>query len=612
VTGRRSEEQRDEAPIVVDVIDRQQIESIGARDLGQILSTQPGVQIDRTFRGDAIQLQGLDPQHTLILVDGERLVGARDGAMDLTRFFASDIEQIEIVRGPASAIYGSDAMAGVINIITRPTAQGLTAAALGRYGATRGPNEVLSKLGHHGDGWLNVAAGAEQLRGRLSGGYRKEASFDLFPETPATSGNELELRNIQARVDYIPNDRIRVPFSLRMQRRDQRGTDDTSTGAVFDRHIRADELAFVLAPRITLRNHDALTTSAAYTQSRSQYLRDQRADDDGDTYEDSTERLASARAQYDATLTERLRITTGVEGLGQHFESPRLSKTGQRGRLSPYAQADITLADHPHAYVVFAPSARVDVDSQYGVNVSPRLSLRVDPSDGLILRAGAGRGFRAPSFTELFLDFSNAAANYRVSGNPALEPESSIGSNLSAEFSGLRWFIATLNLFRNDLRDLIDTGLDEVVGGQQFFTYVNTRRARTQGAEVTWSAKATRWLVVDLSYTLTHTRDLDANRALSGRSLQRGSGRLALGGGPSAWSASVRALIVGRRAFYIAETDQLTTRINAPAYASVDARAAYRVTSHVEPFLSGENLTDAGGKNLPLRPLTLYVGVSIF
>jgi outer membrane receptor for ferrienterochelin and colicins len=146
VTGRRSPERLGESAVAVEVITREQIVTSGARDAAQILANQPGIQIDSSFRGEAIQMQGLDPQHTLILVDGERLIGARDGALDLTRLFAGDIERIEIVRGPASAIYGSDAIAGVVNVITRlprknPAARrrGATAArATAGSRATRG------------------------------------------------------------------------------------------------------------------------------------------------------------------------------------------------------------------------------------------------------------------------------------------------------------------------------------------------------------------------------------------------------------------------------------------------------------------------------------------
>ncbi len=612
VTGRRSEERLGDSPVAVEVIDREQIVSSGARDAAQVLSTQPGVQIAGSFAGETILLQGLDPQHTLVLVDGERLVGARDGAIDLSRFFAADIERIEIVRGPGSAIYGSDAMAGVINIITRPAAKDPSASLYGRVGLTRGAERLASDVGRHGDGWLSLGGGFDTLRARVSGSYRRQAAFDLSPNTVSTTGAEANITGGQARLVWLPSKRTRVPLSLRLQRRDQDAIDESGSGAVTDRTTRFDELAVVLAPTFSLRERDTLTVSTNYSATRSQLARDQRGDDDGDDYEKAVEQLASTRVQYDAAVTDRLLMTSGIEVLGQDFDSPRLSTHAQRGRISPYAQADLTLTDQPRLYSVLVPSARVDLDSQYGVNVSPRLALRVDPFNGLALRGAVGRGFRAPSFTELYLDFANPSANYRVSGNEELNPERSIGSSLSAEYFGTRWFVATLNLFRHDVRDLIDTRLVEVVGGTQQFAYVNVGRARSQGTEAMWRVQATNWLLFDLTYTFTHARDLDKDRALPGRALHRGSLRVALGGDKRRWSGSVRTLLVGMRRFYEDDAAGGTDLTVARPYVTADARAAYRVGEHVEPFLSGENLTNVGGPELPLRPTTVFVGVTIF
>jgi outer membrane receptor for ferrienterochelin and colicins len=611
VTGRRSEQPLGDAPVAVEVIDRAQIVSSGARDAAQVLSTVAGVQIDSSFRGDALRLQGLDPQHTLVLVDGERLVGARDGALDLTRFFAADIERIEIVRGPASAIYGSDAMAGVVNIITRPAEEKLGGEALGRYGATRGTPRLIEDVGHHGDVWVSGGGGGKAMRTRASASYRKQADFDLSPRTLATTGSELESYGGLLRLDWLPRAQVRVPLLARVQRRDQRGIDESGSGAVYDRTQRSDELSVSLLPRFQLNDRGSLGLSASYANIRSQYARDQRGDDDGDTYEDAREHLATLRGQHDVSLGSRVLLTAGLELLGQRFRSPRLSKVGERGRISPYAQADITLSDQPRVYSALVPSVRVDVDSQYGVNVAPRLAVRVDPASGLVVRAAAGRGFRAPSFTELLLNFENPSANYRVSGNSKLDPESSIGSNVSAELSRVRWFVATLNLYRNDVRDLIDTALVAVEGGERRFAYVNVKRARTQGVEVSWLTRPASLLQLDLTYALTHARDLTEKRALPGRSLHRGSARLLVGANGRPWSVSLRTVLVGKSRFYTEDESGVGQAYERKAYATLDARAAYRV-GFVEPFVSGENLSNAGNADLTLRPLSVFAGLTLF
>jgi outer membrane receptor for ferrienterochelin and colicins len=591
VTGRRSPERLGASAVAVEVVDRAQIVASGMRDAAQILANQPGIQIDSSFRGDAIQMQGLDSQHTLILVDGERLIGARDGALDLTRLFAGDIERIEIVRGPASAIYGSDAIAGVVNIITRAPRQKPGGEAQGRYGLSRDG-------GHQGDVWGSAFGGSETFRARGNVAYRRNAAFDLSPGTAATTGNRLDSVSANLRTSYTPSPRFQLPVFLRAVRREQKGVDDGAGGAIYDRVARGDELMVTTVPSWKLRQADQLTLALNYAYLRSQFLRDQRRDDDGDTYEDANEQLATVRLQSDSELGP-VHLSSGLEALGQRYETPRLSELGTRGRISPYAQLEY----RPLAQLALVPSARLDVDSQYGVNVSPRIALRYDPASWLVLRGAVGRGFRAPSFSELYLIFANPAAGYRVTGNTDLEPERSLGANLSAEVHGVPWVSGMLNLFRNELRDLIDTRLSGIEGGEQIFAYSNYARARTQGVESSLQSRPLEGLLLELNYTFTDARDLVEDTELQGRARHRGSLRSVYT--RERYALSARCLFVGKRHVMLDGRDLSTP------YAVLDLRASFVINRHVEPYLVVENATDAGDANNPLRPATFYAGLNL-
>lgn len=606
---RRMEEARNAGAVAVQVITRSQIEKSGARDAAEVLSTQVGVQIDYGFAGAALYLQGLEPQQSLILIDGERIVGARDGVLDLTRIYAGDIQQIEIVRGPASAAYGSDAMGGVVNIVTRPPDAMPSVSAQGRYGVTRGAREWAEDRGQQGDGWISATGGSEKLRSRLSFGYRHVDPYDLEPSTPSTSADGFATYAALGRLDWLPTERARVPLLVRLSRRNARGIDESAGGAVFDRVQRADDLAVSLSPYLRLSERSALRIVGSYALERAQYVRDQRGDDDGDRYEDAREQQATLRVQSESTLGA-LSLSAGVELFGQHYRSPRIEELGLRGRASPYGELSWTF--HERLRGQFAPSVRVDVDSQYGVNVSPRAAFRIDPAKWATVRATVGRGFRAPSFAELLLDFQNSAANYRVRGNDELRPESSFGASLSTELRPVDGVRITLNAFDNELWDLIDTALVEVVGGEQLFSYVNTKRARTSGLESTLLVSVTKLLTLELAHAWTVARDITQKRALSGRAAQRGSVRAVLGGGARPWTLSARCQLVGARRFYASpDANGVEPAYDTPAYAVVDMRAAYRINALLEPFVSGENLGNVREQNLLLRPTTLYVGLNL-
>ena len=127
VTGTRTPEERLRATVKTDVVSREEAERRGATNVAEALSTQPGVQVNPGAYGylggvSAIQIQGFDLNRVLILEDGEPVIGDVGGAIDLASIPTGDLERMEIVTGPTSALYGSSALGGVVNLITAPPA----------------------------------------------------------------------------------------------------------------------------------------------------------------------------------------------------------------------------------------------------------------------------------------------------------------------------------------------------------------------------------------------------------------------------------------------------------------------------------------------------------
>ena len=119
VTGSRQEELQSKSAVRSTVIDALSIEASGAETLAELLEHYPGIQIDYSYRGGSVKIRGFSSKYVLVLVDGRRQVGDLGGDMDLERFPVSQIERVEIVKGASSGLYGSRALGGVINIITR-------------------------------------------------------------------------------------------------------------------------------------------------------------------------------------------------------------------------------------------------------------------------------------------------------------------------------------------------------------------------------------------------------------------------------------------------------------------------------------------------------------
>ena len=119
ITGTKTERRLKDTPVITEVITRSEIEATGAENIGEVLEHRVGIVVDRDAHGDGVQLQGLDSDYILILLDGEPQVGRIAGKIDLARIAIENVERIEIVKGASSALFGSAAMGGVINVITR-------------------------------------------------------------------------------------------------------------------------------------------------------------------------------------------------------------------------------------------------------------------------------------------------------------------------------------------------------------------------------------------------------------------------------------------------------------------------------------------------------------
>ena len=176
VTATKTEVLVDASTTYVEIISSKQIEEFGIGDLTDILQQIAGINVVRSILGSSPVLQGLEPKHTLVLIDGQRLLGNKNGIVDLSRVSLSNIERIEIIRGASSVLYGSDAMGGVINIITK-----------------RAKSKKVQLSYQHGsfgmiqtDGHLSSVTKSYKHHSTI--GLRGSQGYDLDKDSPQTDG----------------------------------------------------------------------------------------------------------------------------------------------------------------------------------------------------------------------------------------------------------------------------------------------------------------------------------------------------------------------------------------------------------------------------------------
>lgn len=613
VTGSRTERKLKDVVVPTEVITRTQIEQLGVRDLGQLLQQHPGVEMVYTNRGVGIRLQGLDPEYVLVLVDGQRIAGRAGTITDVTRFSLRDLERVEIVKGPAAALYGADAVGGVINLITRRPQRKLELSLRAMGGAFQnGSNDV--PVGTEADVRAHAASklGAFELRG--GAGFRHRSPFDRNPANVADNGPGIRRFDYDVDLSWNPSDTLRAWSRTAYAWTDLRAVDENDTGAVFNRVQRTEQLDEWLGIRNTFTStNTTLTVRGHFGFFKDQFQLDQRNSRKLDDYTQTITRLFEGYAQVDQKLGNHV-VSGGLEVLTENLSSSRLvSNFVQRGRIGFFVQDSWQIAATDTVKLALEPGVRGDIDSQFGAAPSPRLAFKIDAGPSLTFRAAWGLGFRPPSFNELFLRFCNTGIGYCVDGNPGLIPERSGTVNVAVDYRlPIEGWTVSASAWHTSLSNLINITANGTPNPDNptIFSYENVAGAYTQGAEINARMKLSKGASLDLAYMGLDARDLTRNRPLEGRSNHRVNVGLNAKYRPTGLEGVVRATWNGPRPFYVGSglgfANVLgfgeTRTVMAPGYFDLEVQITWVFKPWLKFFVNGYNLLNAGDADFNPRP----------
>ncbi|WP_244934782.1 TonB-dependent receptor plug domain-containing protein [Leptospira jelokensis] len=521
VTGTRRKNLLKDSTITTEVITRKDIDDMGARDLSQTLGNVPGIEVKPAQsgeRGQTVRLQGLSAQNVLILVDGQRTTGRFSGSIDLTRFKAEDIERIEIVKGASSAIYGSDAIAGVINIITKEAQDPLYAEfrSLGGTGSERyfGPymeyrnyasvgakSDNLSTLftvgWHKGEGYdLTPDATVGPRNGRyaslapgynpytfdtpLANQYILATRFPMYsPPLESTSGSAFNDMNLSNKTVYRPTDNLVLTGQFYYRHLDQSAVDASPPRTVFDRRNKTHDFMGAFNVDWIASQKINVNLNANYSRFQDLYVTDQRKADDLDSQQRTDNAVTEFRTRVDYKISENHVTSVGAENLQDQISSSRIAPDCRRTYpnicyedYNPLLTKGQVINGNAYRFrnafylqdewrvsdkprIQIVPGIRYDHDSIYGGEWLPKLAIRYDVTDQFRFRVANGLGYRAPSFQDLYFNFLNPGVGYRVVGNSDLKPELSRSYNFGWEWDITKRIWYSSNLFHNNVDNLI-------------------------------------------------------------------------------------------------------------------------------------------------------------
>ena len=580
VTGSREDVLREDSIARVEVIGRSQLLDSGYERVTDILSEEPGV-VTRTSRSPGsrggTQIHGIDSRQSLILLDGFPMVGARgvkSGIINMDRQSTNRLDRVEIVKGASSALYGSDAIGGVINMITRQPQRRFDSNVTAS-GGSLGTADLRADTGFVRDRWS----------GFLAVERHKRNPYDLTPQDFDTTGPGFRRYDYMAKLNFDVSETFKVGFLANaFDNREKsiyagRGGSQTTT-----LNDSAQNYGMTLSAGLTSRTQlQARTYYGKYDENSAVDL----SNVPGPV--NSTANLNERLYRFDTSLSHVLGNRQLLQG---GFDWTSNEYRGYNRLLGDNNGVSIRMADawfqdriQAHPRLTLTIGGRLTDHSAYGSRMVPRAGLLFRLNETFRVKASYGQGFRAPDLGQLYYRFLTPSGLYQIIGNPALSPESSTTTQVGVDgghgrvrFSATYFWNGIKNLIQTDLlgrprtpeqlnQILTEFGVDSAFApGLNRLTYLyrNIENVYTTGAEGRVQLRITPELVVSTAYTYLDARDTATGAFLSQRHKHHGNFRIwwttdRLGGLRTNFRGTYLGKwpIVGRRATLIADSYQL-------------------------------------------------------
>lgn len=574
VTAEARPESQQTLGVAATVIDEDEIGRSMASSLSDVLRAVPGLDVVRSGGPGGVTslfLRGTNSTQTLVLVDGVKLNSPFFGGTDLSSLSTVNLERVEVVRGPFSALYGSEAIGGVVQVLTRRAPEESFSA---RFVAGAGNGST-----HEGMADTAVRTGAFTA----TAGWRRTTSDGALPNeyfdgTSLSGGLDVALGTDATLGVVVRHDegKTGIPFSGALVTPRRLTTADTTTVAVplkvaLDARTHLDITFLAARDKPTLSDPD---DPYGYTFSETDARRA------GGrlvvSHDFGAQRLAAGAEYERASVTSRDSYGTSLDGATTRnwavFAEDRIALDGER--------------------LVLTAGLRHDENSAFGGATSPRATLVFFLTPSLKLRLAGGAAFRAPTTGELYYPFS---------GNPNLKPERSRAYEAGIEIALSPRLTVEASYFRNDVTDLIQYV-------PQTYTNENVGRARMQGVEAALRGDLGNGFLARISYGTLDARDLDTGLALLRRPYNRAAatvGRSFAKGG----SFEVTAHFVGSRPDL--DASDFVTRVGMPSYVTFDVAGTLPpLVYHLAPYarvtnLLGRAYAEAAGFPAPGRRFLL-------
>ncbi len=535
VTANRSARKMGNVAVPTFLISKKTISKTGSLSFQNILQEQTGIVIVNSALGTSlngypnpfgqgVQMLGLDPSYTAILLDGEPLVGRNAGILKLGRIATGNIKQVEIVKGPSSSLYGSEAMAGVINVITEmPSKESLGLqvhhASNNTWGTTLNYSNRFNKTG------------VQFFINRISAD-----GYDLDPTIYGKTVDPSREWNGQLKITQEISNQLQLLVSLRNYDARQennyqiyyQNNPAIASGYTTEKDQSAfTQLKYQVSPNslIYFRGfYDHYTNESFVNLNKTGTRFDETSFDQS---------VLKPEIQFEKNRPDKSQY---VAGFGANFEMIDASRYAGKQQLTTgyaFTQKEWYLMQQKLTLIA---GARLDKRNDFDAHLSPRFATAYKPNSHWKFTASVGWGFKAPDFRHMYLNFYNAQIGYSLLGtstlwselqklqqqgflqtgadiskyasSAALKPETSFGVHIGAKYTSEKLIIEG-GIFRNDISNLIDVYALPVArsNGLPIYSYQNIGSVFTEGAEIDLKYRLSNSWSVSGGYQLLLAKD---------------------------------------------------------------------------------------------------------
>ena len=516
ITGTKTKRQLSLIPLPAQTISEDQIKKTNSSRLKDILDEQVGIIIVSDFGGgEGIQIQGLDSEYILILMDGLPIIGRQSGTLDLNRIAIGNIKQIELIKGSSSSLYGSEALGGVVNLISSENKDSLSL-------------NFDYKFASYNTNDINLSTGIISKDGK---------KFNLFINSYSSDGYDLDNTDNLNTIDPFKNYTVYLKYSFKKE-----NLFFSSSARIFDekQNFKIDEnyfgnnniLEWNSNSRINYKISDSfnIESDIYLTSYNSQEKISSNSMDQEEDFFDQFLLKTEVRTIIDLWIRDKLTLGLGFydESLSRNnFYKNKVSQSS----INLFSQLEGFISNNTN-YII---GARYDNYNNYKSQISPRIAIRTKLFEDVFFKSSIGRGFKAPDFRQLYFNFSNSTVGYSVIGfnvvnevlyeltknnqivnlvvpidefNEELKPESSRSINVGFKYYPSNNVKLEINLFRNDIDNLIDYKvIANKKNGQNIFSYFNLNKVYTQGIESTFNFRPNKKLDIILGYQFLEAKD---------------------------------------------------------------------------------------------------------